>query len=178
MYRPPYRPPYYGGGYYGNRRPGGNTFVNNGNININTGNGNIYNNKRGGVSTRNIDRTSIGNNNSKISNNNIGNNIRPNNKPVSNNSRPNNIFSDRDGNVFQKDNKTNNWNQRDNKTNQWKPSTDNNRMKDLDRDFKARDRSNSRDRNFNNFQNNRQASPSNRMPASRPAGGGGRGRRG
>ncbi len=179
MYRPPYRPPYYGGGYYGNRRPGGgNTFVNNGNININTGNGNIYNNKRGGVSTRNIDRTSIGNNNSKISNNNIGNNNRPNNKPTSNNSRPNNVFSDRDGNVFQKDNKTNNWNQRDNKTNQWKPSTDNNRMKDLDRESKARDRSNTRDRNFNNYQNNRKVTPSNRMPASRPAGGGGRGRRG
>lgn len=193
MYRPPYRPSYYGSGYYGNGRPVGNTFVNNGNININMGNGNIYNNKKG-VSTRNIDRTSIGNNNSKIANNNNNNNSginnrrinnqinnnRPiNNQPISNNSRPNNVFSDREGNVFQKDNKTNNWNQRDSKTNQWKPSSDNNRMKDLDRESKTRDRSNTRDRNFNNYQNNIQASPSNRMPSSRPTtgGGGGKGRK-
>jgi hypothetical protein len=164
MYRPPYRAPYYGGGYYGNRRPGGNTFVNNGNININTGNGNIYNNKTG-VSTKNIDRTSIGNNNKINTNNKISNN------------KANNVFSDKDGNVFQKDSKTNNWNQRDNKTNEWKPSSDNNRTRDLDRDFNARDRSNLRDQNFNNFQNNQRFAPANRMPASRPAMGG-RGRRG
>ena len=164
MYYPPYRAPYYGGGYYGNRQSGGNTFVNNGNININTGNGNIYNNKTG-VSTKNIDRTSIGNNNKINANNKISNN------------KANNVFSDKDGNVFQKDSKTNNWNQRDNKTNEWKPSSDNNRTRDLDRDFNARDRSNSRDQNFNNFQNNQRFAPANRMPASRPAMGG-RGRRG
>ena len=164
MYYPPYRAPYYGGGYYGNRQSGGNTFVNNGNININTGNGNIYNNKTG-VSTKNIDRTSIGNNNKINANNKISNN------------KANNVFSDKDGNVFQKDSKTNNWNQRDNKTNEWKPSSDNSRTRDLDRDFNARDRSNSRDQNFNNFQNNQRFAPANRMPASRPAMGG-RGRRG
>lgn len=164
MYRPPYRAPYYGGGYYGNRQSGGNTFVNNGNININTGNGNIYNNKTG-VSTKNIDRTSIGNNNKINANNKISN------------TKANNVFSDKDGNVFQKDSKTNNWNQRDNKTNEWKPSSDNSRTRDLDRDFNARDRSNSRDQNFNHFQNNQRFAPANRMPASRPAMGG-RGRRG
>ena len=164
MYRPPYRAPYYGGGYYGNRQSGGNTFVNNGNININTGNGNIYNNKTG-VSTKNIDRTSIGNNNKINANNKISNN------------KANNVFSDKDGNVFQKDSKTNNWNQRDTKTNEWKPSSDNSRTRDLDREFNARDRSNSRDQNFNNFQNNQRFAPANRMPASRPAMGG-RGRRG
>ncbi len=175
MYRPPYRAPYYGGGYYGNRQSGGNTFVNNGNININTGNGNIYNNKTG-VSTKNIDRTSIGNNNKINANNKISNNKATNNRVGGDNNKANNVFSDKDGNVFQKDNKTNNWNQRDNKTNEWKPSADNNRTRDLDRDFSARDRSNSRDQNFNNFQNNQKFSPANRMPASRPAMGG-RGRR-
>ncbi len=175
MYRPPYRAPYYGGGYYGNRQSGGNTFVNNGNININTGNGNIYNNKTG-VSTKNIDRTSIGNNNKINSNNKISNNKATNNRVGSDNNKANNVFSDKEGNVFQKDSKTNNWNQRDNKTNEWKPSSDNNRTRDLDRDFNARDRSNSRDQNFNNFQNNQKFSPANRMPASRPAVGG-RGRR-
>ena len=175
MYRPPYRAPYYGGGYYGNRQSGGNTFVNNGNININTGNGNIYNNKTG-VSTKNIDRTSIGNNNKINSNNKISNNKATNNRVGGDNNKANNVFSDKDGNVFQKDNKTNNWNQRDNKTNEWKPSADNNRTRDLDRDFSARDRSNSRDQNFNNFQNNQKFSSANRMPASRPAMGG-RGRR-
>ena len=175
MYRPPYRAPYYGGGYYGNRQSGGNTFVNNGNININTGNGNIYNNKTG-VSTKNIDRTSIGNNNKINSNNKISTNKATNNRVGSDNNKANNVFSDKEGNVFQKDSKTNNWNQRDNKTNEWKPSSDNNRTRDLDRDFNARDRSNSRDQNFNNFQNNQKFSPANRMPASRPAVGG-RGRR-
>ena len=175
MYRPPYRAPYYGGGYYGNRQSGGNTFVNNGNININTGNGNIYNNKTG-VSTKNIDRTSIGNNNKINANNKISNNKITDNRVGGDNNKANNVFSDKDGNVFQKDNKTNNWNQRDNKTNEWKPSADNNRTRDLDRDFSARDRSNSRDQNFNNFQNNQKFSPANRMPASRPAMGG-RGRR-
>ena len=175
MYYPPYRAPYYGGGYYGNRRTGGNTFVNNGNININTGNGNIYNNKTG-VSTKNIDRTSIGNNNKINANNKISNNKVTDNRVGGDNNKANNVFSDKDGNVFQKDSKTNNWNQRDNKTNEWKPSADNNRTKDLDRDFNARDRSNSRDQNFNNFQNNQRFSPANRMPASRPAMGG-RGRR-
>ena len=176
MYRPPYRAPYYGGGYYGNRQSGGNTFVNNGNININTGNGNIYNNKTG-VSTKNIDRTSIGNNNKINANNKISNNKITDNRVGGDNNKANNVFSDKDGNVFQKDSKTNNWNQRDNKTNEWKPSSDNNRTRDLDRDFNARDRSNSRDQNFNNFQNNQRFAPANRMPASRPAMGG-RGRRG
>ena len=176
MYRPPYRAPYYGGGYYGNRRSGGNTFVNNGNININTGNGNIYNNKTG-VSTKNIDRTSIGNNNKINANNKISNNKITDNRVGGDNNKANNVFSDKDGNVFQKDSKTNNWNQRDNKTNEWKPSSDNSRTRDLDRDFNARDRSNSRDQNFNNFQNNQRFAPANRMPASRPAMGG-RGRRG
>ncbi len=176
MYRPPYRAPYYGGGYYGNRQSGGNTFVNNGNININTGNGNIYNNKTG-VSTKNIDRTSIGNNNKINANNKISNNKITDNRVGGDNNEANNVFSDKDGNVFQKDSKTNNWNQRDNKTNEWKPSSDNNRTRDLDRDFNARDRSNSRDQNFNNFQNNQRFAPANRMPASRPAMGG-RGRRG
>ena len=129
MYRPPYRAPYYGGGYYGNRQSGGNTFVNNGNININTGNGNIYNNKTG-VSTKNIDRTSIGNNNKINANNKISNNKATNNRVGGDNNKANNVFSDKDGNVFQKDNKTNNWNQRDNKTNEWKPSSDNNRTRD------------------------------------------------
>ena len=176
MYRPPYRAPYYGGGYYGNRQSGGNTFVNNGNININTGNGNIYNNKTG-VSTKNIDRTSIGNNNKINANNKISNNKITDNRVGGDNNKANNVFSDKDGNVFQKDSKTNNWNQRDNKTNEWKPSSDNNRTRDLDRDFNARDRSISRDQNFNNFQNNQKFAPANRMPASRPAMGG-RGRRG
>ena len=176
MYRPPYRAPYYGGGYYGNRQSGGNTFVNNGNININTGNGNIYNNKTG-VSTKNIDRTSIGNNNKINANNKISNNKITDNRVGGDNNKANNVFSDKDGNVFQKDSKTNNWNQRDNKTNEWKPSSDNNRTRDLDRDFNARDRSISRDQNFNNFQNNQKFAPANRMPASRPAMGGS-GRRG
>ncbi len=166
MYRPPYRPYYGGGGYYGNR--GGNTFVNNGTININSNNGNrnnLYKNKQG-VSTKNIDRSKLNNSSSKIGNNKAGNN--------------NNVFADRNGNVFQQDKKNaNNWNTRDNKSKDWKPATNNNdRFNDLNRDKKARDRGNTRDNNFNRQAPSRNVSrpaPTRSAPAARP-GGGSRGR--
>ena len=169
MYRPPYRPPYHGG-YYGNRpRPGygsGNHYGNtNININVNNKYNNIYNNKKG-VSTKNIDRSKNNFSNSKINNNGNFNNNRGGNK--------NNVFADREGNVFQKDNKNNSWNTRDNKTKDWKPvGTDrSNRLPDLNREQKARDRGNIRENNFNRDVPSRpQSRPAARpsMPVGRPA---------
>ena len=193
MYRPPYRPPYYGGGYYGH---GGGNQINhygNTNITINNNHNNIYNNHKG-VSTTNIDRSKNNNfNSSKVNNNISGNNNKGNinNNKTGNNAggnKNNNVFAGKDGSVYQKDTKTNNWNTRDNKTNDWKPvSNDNsNRVSDLNNQQKARDRSNTRESNFNRDVPNRSQSrpapasrpsaPASRpSPAARPSGGGRRG---
>jgi len=177
MYRPPYRPPYHGGGYYG----GGNhvNHYGNTNITINNNHNNIYNNHQG-VSTKNIDRSNYNNNNSKVGNNAVGNNKVNGNNKMGNTSggNKNNVFAGKDGSVYQKDAKTNNWNTRDNKTNNWKPvGNDNaNRVSDLNNQQKARDRSNTRQNNFNRDVPNRtQSRPAqSSRPASRPTGGGGR----
>ena len=169
MYRPPYRPPYHGGGYYG----GGNhvNHYGNTNITINNNTNNIYNNHKG-VTTKNIDRSKNNISNSKVGNNKVSGNNKINSN---NNSSKNNVFADKDGGVFQKDAKTNNWNARDNKTNSWKPATnDANKLSDLNNQQKARDRSNTRENNFNRDVPNKTQSrpaPSGRSsaPAARPA---------
>jgi hypothetical protein len=181
-YRPPYRPPYYGGGYYGGRPGGGN------NININTGGGdiniggnhnNIYNRpgnnnggNRPGITSRPPNNNNKpgsnyrpGNNNS---NNRSGNNNNSVDRPGNNNNRStakpstnnkNNVFADKDGNVFQKDDKGN-VNARDNKTNTWKPADKTSpAVNDVKRDAQARQRSNQKATNNNNMS----------KPAARPA---------
>lgn len=187
LYRPPfYRPRYGGGGYYGRRRPGGNHYGNNNiNININNNHNNIYrpnrpgnNNNRPGISNRpgnnrpglinrpgnNNNRPGLGgnrpgnsNNNGILSGNRPGNNTNHNAKPGNSN---NNIFSDRDGNIFQRD-KNNNVLQRDNKEKKWNPAPNNN---NVNREIKQRDRGNDRTNNFNQMRN---------KPAMRPGGAGG-----
>lgn len=135
MYRPPYyHPPYGGGGWYGNRgggnrpgfnRPGGNTNIN---IIVNNRRNNLYNNIKG-VSTKNNNRS---NNPGKINtisrdkiNSNKGNagNTKNNyNRPLAKPGKTeNNIFSDKQGNIFQR-NKNGDINQRDNNVNKWKPT--------------------------------------------------------
>ena len=136
MYRPPYhhRPHYGGGGYYGPNRPGGNrpggNHYGNTTININNNHNNLYNNHKG-VTTRNVDRSRV---NSKISNgrDKINNNRENSNnlgRPSTGSSRPsarpakgdNNIFSDPNGNVYQRD-KKGNIRERDNTAKDWKPT--------------------------------------------------------
>ncbi len=190
MYRPPYyRPPYGGGGYYG--RPGGGNQINhygNNNININTGNqintgdrNNLYKDKPG-VSTKDVKRTDAS---SKINNNKAtsrpGSNAaaRPGNTNGSINNRPaakpgtgsNNIYGDRDGNVYQRDNKGN-VSQRDNQSKNWKPSAGNQPSPgNVNRDMQARDRGTQRSSNYNSYQNRSAARPSG---GARMGGGGGR----
>lgn len=170
MYRPPYYRPHYGGGGFYGRRPGGNI-----NININNNTNNIYrpnrpgnNGNRPGIVNRPgnnrpgiVNRPNRPGNNGNSPGNNIGGNRPGNgngngllggNRPGNNdrqNAKPggsaNNIFSDRDGNVFQKD-KNNNVLQRDNNSKKWNPAGGNN---NVSRDIQLRDRGTQRTNNFN-----------------------------
>ncbi len=191
-YRPPYRPPYYGGGYYG-RPGGGNTIIINGDVNIGGNHNNIYNRpgnngggNRPGISSRpgnNNNRPGSsyrpGNNNTNSgsrpgnnNNNNTGSrpgnsnnnwNNKPSARPSTNNK--NNVFTDQNGNVFQKDDKGN-INQRDNKSNSWKPADKSSTgASQVTREAQARDRSNQQRANYN-----RVTRPST-TPANRPPGG-------
>jgi hypothetical protein len=91
---------------------------------------------------------------------------RPTVKPST---QPNNVFADRDGNVYQRDNKTGNV-QQNKGGNTWdRPSNNNNRMYNP---------TNDRNRGSNRAKNYQQARPAPRptpsaRPAARPAGGGG-----
>ncbi|MEI8074666.1 MAG: hypothetical protein WCH78_07955 [Bacteroidota bacterium] len=191
MYRPPYGGWGYHGGYYGGGygRPGGgnNIVINNPNININRpynninnrpgnnrpGSNNLYNNRRDVISTNNVDRRPGGlatsrptqNGNNRLPSLNSGNNNfnRPSARPSTGGS--NNVLSDRDGNIFQKDNKGN-WNQRDG--NKWNPKDKAGVPNDVHRDNSNRDRAN---RMENNQQWNRpQTSPSRpSTPQTRPS---------
>jgi hypothetical protein len=211
MYRPPYGGWGYHGGYYGGGygRPGGgnNIVINNPNININRPNNNIninnrpgntrpggnnlYNNRRDVISTNNVDRRPGGMATSRPSQNgnnrpslNTGNNNfnRPSARPTTGGS--NNVLSDRDGNIFQKDNKGN-WNQREG--NKWNPKDKAGVPNDVHRDNSNRDRANRMERNQQQMQRpqNRPSTPQARpqsrpsAPQSRPARpAGGAGRRG
>ncbi|MCU0404819.1 MAG: hypothetical protein MUE99_09770, partial [Chitinophagaceae bacterium] len=154
-YRPPYRPPYYGGGYYGNRPGGGNNIIINGDVNIGSNNGNNIYNRPGnnGGGRPGIASRPPGNNNRPGSNYRPGNNNNGGNRPGNNNNnwndrssaRPstnnkNNVFTDKDGNVFQRDDKGN-VNTRDNKGNSWKPADKSSpSVGNINRDAQARDR--------------------------------------
>jgi hypothetical protein len=180
--RPGYRP---GGNHYGNNnitinnnhnniyrpnnRPGGNNrpgIVNPGNNNNNRPGSNYRpgnnNNNRPG-NNNNSGNGMLGGNN----NNRPGNNTRPNSQ---NSNAPNNVFADRDGNVFQKDNKGG-INQRDNKSNKWNQS----QAPNMNRDMQSRDRGNQRTNNFNNA--SRQAPAGGRPARSGGMQGGGAGAR-
>ena len=199
-----YRPPYVWGynrhyGYYG-----GNYYRNSVSRNNSRYNGNIYRN-RAGIVTRN---TTIINNNTTIinrggrANNGRVSNNNPNQRPGFNNNnnpsgrvpqsqdrlqpnRTTNVFSDRQGNVYQRN--QNQWQQRQS-NNQWTPVQRNsNTSQNLDRQQQLRSRGEVRTQNFERVRSNPAPSNSGRS-FSRPApssggsarpssGGGGGGRR-
>ncbi len=179
MYRPPYRPwgPGWGGGYYG----GGNTFINNGNININIGSGNnIYNDKKG-VFTKDKGRDNIANRPATrpgetgprpAVNDREGvfqNKKGPDAKPAS---RPdNNVFTDKKGDVFQRDDKGK-VQRRDNTSNNWKPISNQKVTRDVNSQYQSRNRANTRTSNYNRANVPRSTTPTR---VTRPAP---RGRRG
>ena len=165
---PPYHHPYHGG-YYGHRSVHHTTV----NINHNT---NIYNNHRG-VTTNNINRgnrpsthPARGQTSRPSTQPARGESGRPSTQPAGGQTgRPaqsNNVFTDRDGNVYQKG-KDGNVQQRNN--NQWQNTSPSSRpsTNDMNRPQQQRDRGQTRDNNFN------QSRPTN-SGAGRPSGGGSR----
>jgi hypothetical protein len=173
-YRPPYRPPYYGGGFYGNRPGGGNNIIINGDVNIGSNNGNnIYNrpgNKGGGrpgISSNQRTRETRGTTYNKPTNINTKQPERPLAKPSTNNK--NNVLTDRDGNVFQKDD-NGNVKSRDNKTNSWNPVEKSSpKYNDVKRDAQVRDRGNQKTNSYNRPTAKPQARPAAKpAPAYRP----------
>jgi hypothetical protein len=87
------------------------------------------------------------------------------------NGRTNNVYSDRSGNVFQRNPSNNQWQQRQS-NNQWRPVPNSNQsVPNLNRQQQMRDRGQNRTQNFERA---RSASPSYSAP-SRPSGGGGGG---
>ena len=129
VYRPPYYPPYRGG-FYGPRPiPYRNVNVH-GDVNINVNRTNNIYNYRKDVTTNDIKRNPPNN----------GNKSNPTALPANKNA--NNVFADKNGNVFQKNDKG--WQQRDN--NQWKPASD---PQQLPQQQQMRDRGDLRAQNFN-----------------------------
>lgn len=165
-----------------NNRPGSNYRPGNNNNNNNSGNrpGNINNNNNNNSGNRPGNNNNNNNNNSgnRPGNNNNNNwNDRSSAKPSTNNK--NNVFADKDGNVFQKDDKGD-VNQRDNKGNSWKPAPNNSpAANNINRDAQARNRSNQQTNNYNKARAPQQpaarpaAKPASN-PAARPATRGGR----
>jgi hypothetical protein len=172
MYRPPYHPPYHGGMY--GRGP---TQINHyGDINIDRSN-NIYNN-RNDVSTRDVKRGQ-GSQNPGVSTN---DRPRAQNQPKAgqqpaNTNRNNNVYSDKSGNVYQRD-QNGNWNQRDG--NQWKDTPKSSQM---DRDYQDRQRGAQQNSNFEqmnrggNMGGNYNRAGAGAGGGARMGGGGGGGRR-
>lgn len=172
MYRPPYRPPYYGGGYY---RPGAGyrprpTPYNVSDNMYRNGHNNIYNNPRPGVQPS---RPSAGTRPSTLPSGGTGAGTRPSTLPSTGagvstrpSTHPNNVYTDRNGNVYQKNN-NGNWQTRDG--NQWKdvgsggprvsqPSTNstqrpqqNHVPQDVQRQSINRDRGVQRENSYNNY---------------------------
>lgn len=149
-----------------NNRPGTNYRPGNNNNNNNSGNrpGNNNNNNNGG------NRPGNNNNNggNRPGNSNYTNN-KASAKPSTNNK--NNVFADKDGNVFQKDDKGN-VNQRDNKANSWKPAEKTSpAASQINRDAQARQRSTQKTSNYSNASRpaSRPAAKPAAWPAARPA---------
>ncbi len=170
---PLYRPPYvsHHGGYYGNggNRPGnGGNRPGNGNHVEHHGGNNLYNNKPG-VSTRESNRG----NTAGMNRPSAGTNDRPGARPAGG---TNNVFTDRDGNTFQKDSKGN-WSQRNNQSNRWTPmDPNNNKSREMNRDLsKPRQ---GKQRQHKSAQQNYQPSRGNYGGGGGMRGGGGRRRQG
>lgn len=162
VYRPPYAwNRYRTNGYYGN------SFYRNRNVYVNNYRNNIYRD-RSGVVTRDYRSTNIRN----VSNRPVVNGNRPGgsfnnggNRPSVQGGRPggqynsrpgvntrpgsNNVFSDRSGNVYQRNQNNSQWQQRQPNNNQWRPVPNNNQsVPNLNRDQQMRSRGQTSSQNF------------------------------
>jgi hypothetical protein len=168
-HRPPYYPPYHGG-MYGGRGP---TFINNGDININTDRSNNIYNRQNGVSTRDVQRSQNPSVSTRDQNRGQNRQAGVSQQPANNAGprRNNNVYSDKSGNVYQRNN-DGNWNQR--QGNEWKQTQQSDRM---NRDHENRQRSAQQNSNFNNMNRGGNMGGSYRGGGGARMGGGGGGRR-
>lgn len=168
VYRPPYAwnryrtYGYYGSNFYRNR----NVYVNNYRTNIYRGRSGVVTRSVQNFNGRNISTTTRPtatggrpggqyNNNggrpSAVQGGRPGGNVR---------TSPNNVFSDRNGNVYQRNQSNNQWQQR--QSNQWRPATGQS-VPNLNREQQMRDRGQTRTQNFE------RARSGNTAPAARPS---------
>jgi hypothetical protein len=181
MYRPPFYPPYHGG-MYGGRGP---VYIHNDNdINIDRSN-NIYN-KRNDVTTNDVrrgngnpsastrDQTRGGAGSQKPTQQPAGQRPSAGQQPAQGN-RKNDVYSDKNGNVYQRDN-NGDWNQRNG--DQWQKTQQSSQM---NRDYENRQRSEQRNSGYQQMNQGGNMGGSYRGSGggggARPAGGGGGGRR-
>lgn len=175
-HRPPYYPPYRGG-MYGGRGP---TYIN-GDVNINVDRSNNIYNRRNDVNTNDVRRSQNAGNPSVSTRDqnrqpsistrdNKANQNRPQagQQPAAGPRRDSDVYSDRNGNVYQREN-NGNWSQRDG--NQWKQTQQNSQM---NRDYENRQRSAQQNSSFNNMNRGGNVGGSYRGGAATRGGGGGR----
>ncbi len=165
VYRPPYYPPYRGG-MYGGRGP---TYIHN-DVDINVDRSNNIYNKRNDVSTRDVQRgQGAGSNRGPSAS--TRDQQRPSQQPgvsqqpAGGNRGRGDVYSDRSGNVYQR-NDNGNWSQR--QGNQWQNTPQTSQM---DRDYQNRQRSAQQNSNF------QQMNRGGNMGGGMRGGGGGGGRR-
>jgi len=158
MHRPPYYPPYHGG-MYGGRGP---TYIN-GDVNINVDRSNNIYNQRNGVNTNDVRRGQNGSSPlASTRDQNRGGQRQPSasqqpaggrqsqqpsagQQPANAGPRRGDVYSDKSGNVYQR-NDNGNWSQRDG--NQWRDTPQSSQM---DRDYQNRQRSEQRNSDFQNM---------------------------
>lgn len=147
-----------------------------------------------------------GNNDNRFPGNNNGNNTRP---PINNGTAPgnvggrpsvagnrdNNVLTDREGNIYRRDQQNQGWQTRDNRSRNWTPVDNSNpqRVTDLNQQQRYRERAASRESNFGRdmpaisrppvsgrpaIMSRPSPAPSRPAPAAAPRGGGGGGNRG
>ncbi|MDP4148131.1 MAG: hypothetical protein Q8943_01850 [Bacteroidota bacterium] len=160
---------YYGSNFYRNR----NVFVNNYRTNIYTNRSGVitHNNRNftGNRGTNGFNRPQGGSNRMNFGRGSTYNNNYPGRPNVQGNpNRQNNVYSDRSGNVFQRNATNNQWQQR--QSNRWRPVTGQNQaaiQQNLNREQQMRDRGQVRTQNFERARSGGFSAPS------RPSGGGG-----
>lgn len=165
VYRPPYYPPYRGG-MYGGRGP---TYIHN-DIDINVDRSNNIYNRRNDVSTRDVQRGQGGNKNPGVSTR--DQQALPSQQPgVSQQPASrgrNDVYSDKNGNVYQR-NDNGNWQQR--QGNQWQQTQQPSQM---DRDYQNRQRSAQQNSGFQQMNRGGNLGGGTRSGGARTGGGSGR----
>lgn len=163
VYRPPYYPPYRGG-MYGGRGP---TYIHN-DININADRSNNIYNRRNDVSTKDINRGQGAGNRPTTGTRDQQRPAQPGVSQQPAGGNRDNVYSDRNGNVYQRNDKGD-WSQR--QGNQWQNTPQSSQM---DRDYQNRQRSAQQNSSFQQMNRGGNMGAGSRGGGGMRGGGGGR----